>query len=157
MGEDVSRYLFHQLLSAVEYLHVEQKIIHRDIKLENILVDSNFNLKLCDFTMSKTFSEGSSVGVFYSHVGTERYMAPEIVEGKPYKGNTTDIFALGVVLFAMTTGVMPFYNKASSNDLLYQYIVKDDYKGYWECLNKTYLGTNSFNPSFSEEFKKFIW
>lgn len=48
------------------------------------------------------------VGVFYSHCGTERYMAPEIIEGKPYKGNTTDIFALGVILFVMVFGVMPF-------------------------------------------------
>ena len=48
------------------------------------------------------------VGVFYSHCGTERYMAPEIIEGKPYKGTTTDIFALGVILFIMVSGVMPF-------------------------------------------------
>lgn len=46
-------------------------------------------------------------------------MAPEILEGKPYKGTTTDIFALGAVLFVMVTGVMPFYNKASKNDILY--------------------------------------
>lgn len=77
MGEDLARHYFLQILSAIEYLHVDQKIVHRDIKLENILVDSNFNLKLCDFTLSKTFKEGSLVGVFYSHVGTERYMAPE--------------------------------------------------------------------------------
>lgn len=109
MGEELGRFYFSQILSAVEYLHLEQKIIHRDFKLENILVDCNFNLKICDFTISKTISEGSIVGVFYSHVGTERYMAPEILESKPYKGNTTDIFAIGVILFVMVTGVMPFY------------------------------------------------
>ena len=54
--------------------------------------------------------------MFYTHVGTERYMAPEINEGKPYKGTTTDIFALGVVLFVMVTGVMPFYYKATKTD-----------------------------------------
>lgn len=48
------------------------------------------------------------MGVYYSHVGTERYMAPEMIEQKPYKGNTTDIFALGVILFVMVFGVMPF-------------------------------------------------
>lgn len=46
-------------------------------------------------------------------------MAPEIIEGKPYKGSTTDIFALGVILFVMVTGVMPFYFKATKADLLY--------------------------------------
>jgi eukaryotic-like serine/threonine-protein kinase len=83
------------------------------LKLENILVDGQFNLKLCDFTLAKTVQEGSLVGVFYSHVGTERYMAPEIHENKPYKGSTTDIFALGVILFVMVTGVMPFFNLAT--------------------------------------------
>jgi serine/threonine protein kinase len=46
-------------------------------------------------------------------------MAPEIIEGKPYKGNTTDIFAIGVILFIMVTGVMPFLFKASKTDSLY--------------------------------------
>lgn len=95
---------------------MDQKIIHRDLKLENILVDSQFNLKICDFTLAKTIQEGSMVGVYYSLCGTERYMAPEILEGKPYKGNTTDIFALGVILFIMITGVMPFFHKADKGD-----------------------------------------
>ena len=94
---------------ALEYLHIDQKLIHRDLKLENILVDVNFNLKVCDFTLSKTISEGSSCGIFYTYAGTERYMAPEILEGKPYKGTATDIFALGVILFLMVAGVMPFH------------------------------------------------
>ena len=83
------------------------------------MVDANFNLKVCDFTLAKTFAEGSMVAVYYSNVGTERYMAPEIHEGKPYKGNTTDIFALGVILFILVTGVMPFFNKAVKTDPLY--------------------------------------
>jgi serine/threonine protein kinase len=107
------------LLSGVEYLHYEVKVVHRDLKMENVLLDSQFNMKICDFSLSKTFQEGSVVGVFYSHCGTERYMAPEINEGKPYKGNTTDIFALGVILFVMVTGVMPFYYKATVQDPLY--------------------------------------
>jgi len=112
LGEQLARYYFLQILSATEYLHMDQKIVHRDFKLENILVDGNFNLKICDFTLAKTVAEGSIVGVFYSNVGTERYMAPEIHEGKPYKGTTTDIFALGVILFVLVTGVMPFHLKA---------------------------------------------
>lgn len=120
-------------------------MIHRDIKLENILVDANFNLKLCDFTLSKTISEGSMVGVFYTHAGTERYMAPEIIEHKPYKGSSTDIFALGVVLFVMVTGVMPFYIRADKTDTLYKHIINNDEKGYWEALRKTYNGVSSFN------------
>jgi serine/threonine protein kinase len=67
---------------------------------------------VCDFTLAKTIAEGSIVGVFYTNVGTERYMAPEIHENKPYKGSTTDIFAMGVILFVLVTGVMPFLNRA---------------------------------------------
>lgn len=65
-------------------------------------------------------------------------MAPEILEGKPYKGNTTDVFAVGVILFCMVTGVMPFFEKATKDDPLYSLIVKNDEKGYWETLHKTY-------------------
>ncbi len=86
-------------------------------------------------------------------------MAPEIHENKPYKGSTTDIFAMGVILFVLVTGVMPFLNRAVKQDPLYQYIYKNDEKGYWEALSKTYTTGSgvSFNPSFSDEFKKFIW
>ena len=120
--------------------------MHIDLKLENVLIDAQFSAKICDFTLAKTFSEGSVVGVFYSHCGTERYMAPEILEGKPYKGNTTDIFALGVMIFVMVTGVMPFYQKAVKNDQLYQYIYKNDEKLYWESVLKTYGQEKCFNP-----------
>jgi serine/threonine protein kinase len=78
------------------------------------------------------------VGVFYTNVGTERYMAPEIHENKPYKGSTTDIFAVGVILFVMVTGVMPFHSRAAKTDPLYSFIYKNDEKGYWEALGKTY-------------------
>lgn len=144
-------------------MHFDQKIVHRDLKLENILVDSQFNLKVCDFTLAKTIAEGSVVGVYYSHCGTERYMAPEILENKPYKGTSTDVFALGVVLFVMVMGVMPFHTKATRDDPLYSLVYKGDEKGYWETLYKTYqvqLAQHSQgNPlqQASEEFRKFIW
>jgi serine/threonine protein kinase len=57
LGEEISRFYFHQLLSAVEYLHVEHRLVHRDLKLENILIDAQFQAKICDFTLAKTFSE----------------------------------------------------------------------------------------------------
>jgi len=132
-------------------------VVHRDLKLENIVVDSQYNLKLCDFSLARTFAEGSCVGVYYSRVGTERYMAPELVEGKPYKGNTTDIFALGVVLFVLVTGVMPFHQRASVTDQLYQYVYKDDEQGYWDSFARVYQGSKALNKTVSEEFKRFIW
>jgi serine/threonine protein kinase len=87
-------------------------------------------------------------------VGTERYLAPEVHESKPYKGFATDIFALGVVLFLMVTGVMPFYHRAIKSDQLYSHVYRNDDKAYWEALAKAYPGSASTVAGLSEEFKK---
>lgn len=86
-------------------------------------------------------------------------MAPEIIEGRPYKGISVDMFALGVTLFAMTTGVMPFERRAHKDtDQLYQLIYKGDDAGYWSCLDKLYGSETYFIgvKNLSDEFKKFV-
>ncbi len=125
--------------------------------MENIVLDKNFQVKLCDFAMSKTIAEGSMTGVYYSQVGSERYMAPEIIEGRAYKGTSVDVFALGVTLFAMVTGVMPFDKRASKDsDLLYHLLYQNDDAAYWAQLNKLYENESYYNKAVSDEFKKFI-
>lgn len=94
MGEDVGRFFLAQLLDAVEYMH-ERKVVHRDLKLENILIDDNFNLKIADFG----FASYKSIDALNSYRGTMTYMAPEIKEGKTYKGKQVDLFSMGVILF----------------------------------------------------------
>jgi len=145
MGENLARHFFKQILDAVDYLHSKAKVVHRDLKLENILLDKNFEIKLCDFTLSKTLAEGSMIGVFYTNAGTELYMAPEVHEGKPYRGVAADIFALGVTLFALVTGVMPFEKRAEKDDMLYSFIYRGEWDSYWECLSKMYNGEKQFN------------
>lgn len=76
------------------------------------------------------------MGVLYTKVGTRVYMAPEILENRPYNGTSVDIFSAGVVLFNMMTGGMPFKNKASLNDSLYQFLVDKDYSKYWSEWEK---------------------
>lgn len=66
LGESLSRHLFRQIVDALSYLHCNAKVVHRDLKLENILLDKNFQIKLCDFAMSKTLAEGSMTGIYYS-------------------------------------------------------------------------------------------
>lgn len=66
MGEMLAKYLFKQIVESVSYLHTVVKVVHRDLKLENIVLDRNYNVKLCDFAMSKTILEGSMTGVYYS-------------------------------------------------------------------------------------------
>jgi serine/threonine protein kinase len=66
MGEPLARFLFKQIIEAVSYMHLVAKVVHRDIKLENIVLDRFMKVKLCDFAMSKTIAEGSSAGIYYS-------------------------------------------------------------------------------------------
>lgn len=87
-------------------------------------------------------------------------MAPEIIEARPYKGTSVDIFALGVTLFAMVTGVMPFERRAhKDNDQLYNLIYKGDESSYWDCLHKMYGNETYFIgvSNISDDFKKFIF
>lgn len=78
--------------------------MHRDIKLENILVDKNMNLKLADFG----FAANKNIDQLSTFRGTQSYMAPEIRQGKIYDGRQTDIFSFGVVLFTIVVGYFPF-------------------------------------------------
>ena len=78
-------------------------------------------------------------------------MAPEIIESRPYKGTAVDIFALGVSLFAMVTGVLPF-DRASEKDKFYFLVHQGNEQAFWELMEKTYD-----IKGFSEEFKRLIW
>ena len=104
LNESEARRIFAQLVVAIQYLHENKKIAHRDIKPENILFDKNFNIKLIDFGFSRTFDNN----IFFESIcGSPAYVAPEIVTGKKYNA-TADIWSLGVVLYAMVVGQLPF-------------------------------------------------
>ena len=77
VGEDAGRIFFIQILDAIEYMH-KKKVVHRDIKLENIVVDQDMNIKFCDFG----FSTYKSIKKLYDYLGTKSYMAPEIHAGQ---------------------------------------------------------------------------
>ncbi|KAI8615765.1 kinase-like domain-containing protein, partial [Chytriomyces sp. MP71] len=91
------------LVNGLSFLHCKQKIIHRDLKLQNILISSSGVLKICDFG----FSQFASL-TLTSVKGTPIYMAPELIQEKPYS-HLVDIWALGIILFELFTGLPPFY------------------------------------------------
>ncbi|XP_068108716.1 NUAK family SNF1-like kinase 1 [Hyperolius riggenbachi] len=104
--ESEARRFFRQIVSAVHYCH-KNGIVHRDIKLENILLDENLNVKLADFGLSNLYNKNQ---VLETYCGSPLYASPEIVKGLPYHGPEVDCWALGVLLYALIYGSMPFDN-----------------------------------------------
>eukprot|EP00048_Salpingoeca_helianthica_P015071 m.224887 g.224887 ORF g.224887 m.224887 type:complete len:435 (-) comp16573_c0_seq1:368-1672(-) len=97
--------LFAQLVDAVAYCHRE-RIIHRDLKCENILINSKGVIKVSDFGFATLVPTASSP--LKTHCGSYAYAAPEILHGQNYDGTRTDTWSLGVILYAMTVGRLPF-------------------------------------------------
>jgi serine/threonine protein kinase len=103
--EQECRVLFSQLVSAVSFLHDECHVVHRDLKLENVLLDRNGNIRLIDFGFAKSFSDTQNI--FSSRCGSPAYIAPEVIASQPYT-TAVDVWSLGVMLYAMVTGTLPF-------------------------------------------------
>lgn len=148
MEESTARYYFIDLISALETCH-SAGICHRDIKPENILFNHNYDIKLSDFGFSITTEGRKGSGYLGSDIGTQGYMAPEILLHKPYRGAVTDIFSLGVVLFIMRSYNPPFI-KASLNDPYYSVLINKENK-FWEFCNK-----NKSIDHFSAPFRTLI-
>jgi MAP/microtubule affinity-regulating kinase len=121
LQEPAGKSLFRQVVKGIEYCH-RLHVAHRDIKLENILLDDKENVKVIDFGFSAVLSAESRTRAF---CGTPNYMAPEIIMRRDYKAQPVDIWALGVLLYAMLTGKFPF--KGSNNDELFRNICKGDF------------------------------
>ena len=118
LSEKIAKFLFRQIILGLKYIH-SQGIVHRDIKLENIIIDFNNTIKICDFGIGKVLK--SSEELLYDKCGTPMYMAPEIVlsnKHNGYKGFPVDIWACGITLYIMLTGTLPFNLNNKSNDEL---------------------------------------
>ncbi|XP_065586473.1 hormonally up-regulated neu tumor-associated kinase-like [Cyrtonyx montezumae] len=103
---EVRRYT-RQILSAVGYLHCHG-IVHRDLKIENFLLDENNNIKIVDFGLSNTVKfEGLSQELLHTQCGSPAYAAPELLAHRKY-GPKVDVWSIGVSMFAMLTGTLPF-------------------------------------------------
>ena len=152
-SEEISRKIFYDILKAVETCH-ESGISHGDIKLQNIMLNTNFIIKLIDFGFAKNIKNGLISEV----TGSRFYNAPEMFScaTKGYDGTLADIFSLGVVLFVLVMGFYPF-DKPNITDSRFKFIIKKDFTGFWKkCEQKKLFSINnseSNNGSISAEFK----
>ncbi|XP_042136853.2 serine/threonine-protein kinase SIK2 isoform X3 [Peromyscus maniculatus bairdii] len=104
LNESEARRKFWQILSAVDYCH-DRKIVHRDLKAENLLLDNNMNIKIADFGFGNFFKTGELLATW---CGSPPYAAPEVFEGQQYEGPQLDIWSMGVVLYVLVCGALPF-------------------------------------------------
>lgn len=105
LSENVCAHIFRQICSALNYAH-ERSVWHRDIKPENILVDDDYNVKVIDFGFCGVADSCNTL--LDTFCGSLFYAAPEVLDGKPYVGWQADVWSLGVVLYAMLVGRLPW-------------------------------------------------
>ena len=133
LSEDETCFFFYQIINGIEYIH-SKGIAHRDLKPENLLIGKNQILKIIDFGLSN-FYDGQKR--LETPCGSPCYASPEMVKGKKYDGFNIDIWAIGVILFAMLCGYLPFEDDENDNDILFSQIIRNkiDYPSFLSELS----------------------
>ena len=122
----IAKFYFKQIILGLKKLH-KVSIYHRDLKLENILLDKDFNLKIVDFGFSTKNEQDSKI------LGTDYYMSPEMQNKKEYFSAKCDIFSVGILLFTFIKGSFPF-KIASQNDFHYKFFVQNQENYFWKIF-----------------------
>uniref|UniRef100_A0A4W5QZV0 non-specific serine/threonine protein kinase n=1 Tax=Hucho hucho TaxID=62062 RepID=A0A4W5QZV0_9TELE len=158
MKEKEARAKFRQIVSAVQYCH-QKKIVHRDLKAENLLLDADMNVKIADFGFSNEFTLGSKLDTF---CGSPPYAAPELFQGKKYDGPEVDVWSLGVILYTLVSGSLPFDGQ-NLKELREQRVLKGKYRIPFymstDCENllKRFLVLNPSKRGTLEQIMKDRW
>ena len=135
LSEEESLKYFHQLINALFYLH-SQNIAHRDIKIDNMLLDRNRDLKLVDFGLSTKYPDDNLLD---QPCGTVVYAAPEVLQGREYHGMLADVWSSGIVLYGMLSGYLPFGEQDDEINRLNIIAGKINYPNYFGACVKDLL------------------
>ncbi|XP_058617538.1 testis-specific serine/threonine-protein kinase 6 [Onychostoma macrolepis] len=146
LPEDQSKNLFSQMVSAINYLH-QMDIIHRDLKCENILLTAEEQVKITDFGFARCVQDPSELSETFC--GSAAYTPPEVIMGMPYDPKKYDIWSLGVILYVMVTGSMPYddTNLRRLHRLQRKSLVFSDDAGVQEPCQVFIRTLLQFNPS----------
>ena len=148
-GEECGKLLFHKILLGIQALH-KIGIYHLDIKTENILIDKNYNPKICDFGLGS-----DDPGKLTDTSGTDCYKPPQLFEEKEYTGEKADIFYLGSLLFIIVVG-RPCFQSAEKTNKLYRLIIKNKKDEYLKKLSKSINSFDELSQQFKNLFVKMI-
>ncbi|XP_033132760.1 CBL-interacting serine/threonine-protein kinase 17 isoform X5 [Brassica rapa] len=107
LSETEGRKMFQQLIDGISYCH-NKGIFHRDLKLENVLLDANGHIKITDFGLSAVSQHFREDGLLHTTCGSPNYVAPEVLANKGYDGAASDIWSCGIILYVILTGCLPF-------------------------------------------------
>ena len=154
LSENETAFFYYQIIEGIEYIH-SKGIAHRDLKPENLLLDKDKKIKIIDFGLSNYFD---GVQKLETPCGSPCYASPEMVGGHKYNGFFIDVWATGIILFAMLCGYLPFED--DNNDILFKQILsgKIDYPEYLSDLSRDLLNkiieTNPEKRIKIEDIKK---
>lgn len=160
LPEGEGRKLFQQLIDGVSYCH-SKGVFHRDLKLENVLVDAKGNLKITDFGLSALPQQFRADGLLHTTCGSANYVAPEILANRGYNGASSDVWSCGVILYVVLTGFLPFDDRNLA--VLYQKVLKGDFqKPKWlsagaQNIIKRILDPNPKTRITMAEIKEDLW
>lgn len=152
MSENVARHYFRQLVEGMIFIH-NKGVVHRDLKPDNLLLGSQYELLIADFGHCAEDDGKKKITKLATRLGTPIYNAPEISSTKSteYDGKAVDSFMVGVVLFVMLTANTPFRDGASINDPFYKFFFNGTPQGFWS-LHQSRLK----NINFSEDLKDLL-